>query len=312
MVPDEYVSLRKQAIHKDENGREYIFDKRGNAGQKRYLDVALKEGRPVDSVWDIRPLTSSSSERLGYPTQKPRALLERIIKTSSNEGDLVLDAYCGCGTTVMVAEKLGRPWIGIDITYQSIGLICQVLEDTYGTSVLQNINLGGIPRDVDSARALANKKDDRVRKEFEKWAVLTYSNNRAVINPKKGADRGIDGMAYFLPRFNLDTPERYVFQVKSGAVHRNDIAAFNHDRERERAQLGAFITLEEPTSSMRMEAREAGFYYHETLERRLDRVQIVTVKEIIEQERRIEVPLNYRTLRAGAFDSSSAQQMGLF
>ncbi|MFM6276742.1 MAG: DNA methyltransferase, partial [Dolichospermum sp.] len=114
------------------------------------------------------------------------ALLERIIQTSSNEGDIILDAYCGCGTTVAVSQKLNRQWIGIDITYQSISLILKRLEDTFGKAVLETINISGIPKDMKSAEALALKKDDRTRKEFEKWAVLTYSNNRAVINPKKG------------------------------------------------------------------------------------------------------------------------------
>ena len=105
---EEYIARRKQAIHVDDDGREYIYDIRGADGAKRYLDIALKEGQPIDSVWDISPLTSSSKERMGYPTQKPEALLERIIKASSNPGDVVLDAYCGCGTTVAVADRLDR------------------------------------------------------------------------------------------------------------------------------------------------------------------------------------------------------------
>src|SRR3990172_5280036 len=120
---EEYIALRKQAIHKDKSGREYIFDPRGSAGQRRYLDVAMAEGHPIDSVWEIRPLTSSAKERLGYPTQKPVALLERIVKASSNPGDLVLDAFCGCGTTMEAAERLGRRWIGIDISHTAIRVV---------------------------------------------------------------------------------------------------------------------------------------------------------------------------------------------
>jgi DNA modification methylase len=163
---------------------------------KRYLDEM--QGIPLQDLWnDISPISSQARERLGYPTQKPEALLERIIKASSNKGDVILDAYCGCGTTIAVAERLERNWIGIDITYQSISLMLKRLEDSFGKNVLDKIELNGIPKDLESAKALATKPDDRTRKEFEKWAVLTYSNNRAVINDKKGADKGVDAIAYF-------------------------------------------------------------------------------------------------------------------
>lgn len=186
----------------------------------RYLDEM--PGVPLQNNWeDISPLTAGARERLGYPTQKPEALLERIIKTSSNEGDVVLDAFCGCGTTVAVSQRLHRQWIGIDITYQSISLILKRLEDAFGVEVLENITLNGIPKDIESAQALALKKDDRTRKEFEKWAILTYSNNRATINQKKGADKGIDGIAYF--KKNADETEKVILQVKSGNVKSGDI-----------------------------------------------------------------------------------------
>ena len=147
----------------------------------------------MDDVWDISRVPPIKQL---YPTEKPTALLERIIKASTNEGDLVLDAYCGCGTTIVAAENLKRQWIGIDITYQSISLILRRLEQQYGKPILDSITLNGIPQDMDSARALMLKRDDRLRKEFEKWAVLTYTNNRAIINDKKGSDKGIDGTAY--------------------------------------------------------------------------------------------------------------------
>ena len=185
------------------------WSKTGTPYLKRFLD--LQKGVTMPSVWDdIPPINSQAAERLGYPTQKPEALLERIIRASTNEGDVVLDAYCGCGTTVAVAERLKRKWIGIDITYQSIALILKRLQDQHGKEVLENVKLNGIPQDMDSAVALANKKDDRTRKEFEKWAVLTYSNNRAVINDKKGGDGGIDGAAYFLTA--KDENAKMVFQ----------------------------------------------------------------------------------------------------
>ncbi len=165
------------------------YTKTGTPEYLRYLDEM--PGTPLGDVWnDIPPINPRAAERLGYPTQKPEALLERIIKASSNERDVVLDAYCGCGTTVAVAQRLGRQWIGIDITYQSISLILKRLQDKYTDSgqwpaIEDNILLDGVPRDIASARALANRKDDKTRKEFEKWAVLTFSANQARINEKK-------------------------------------------------------------------------------------------------------------------------------
>jgi hypothetical protein len=155
---------------------------------------------------------------------------------------VILDAYCGCGTTIDAAQKLKRKWIGIDITYQSIAVVLKRLEDTYGKKLLDDIALNGIPKDMKSARALANKKDDRLRKEFEKWAVLTYTNNRAVINDKKGADAGIDGRAYF--KVGKKDNAKIVFQVKSGGVSRKDIAMLRGDMEKENAALAVLITLE--------------------------------------------------------------------
>jgi len=265
-------------------------------------------GAPMRDVWDIGIISPTAKERLGYPTQKPEALLERIIKASSNEGDLILDAYCGCGTSIAVAERLKRNWIGIDITYQSISLVLRRLEDTFGNALLQDIKLDGIPQDIESAIALANRKDDRLRKEFEKWAVLTYSNNRAVINTKKGADKGIDGTAYFaLPHENTG---RIVFQVKSGKVNRSTIATLRGDMEREQAAMGILITLEEPSKPMNEEAKTAGIFRHELMNRNYDRIQIITVKEIVEEYKRLEMPLSFEVVRK-AEAKNRAQQMEL-
>jgi site-specific DNA-methyltransferase (adenine-specific) len=223
-------------------------------------------------------------------------LLERIIQASSNEGDVVLDAYCGCGTTIAVAQRFKRNWIGMDITYQSIALILRRLEKTFGTDVLKEITLNGIPRDMDSARALALKKDDRVRKEFEKWALLTYSSNRAIINDKKGADGGIDGVAYF--QTGSSDNAKIVFQVKSGNVGRGDIAKLNSDRQREGAEMGIFITLQDPTGPMNAEARAVGVYNHPLMGRNYDTIQIVTIKEIVEQNKRLDIAMNVEVVKA--------------
>ncbi len=264
-------------------------------GRKVFLDE--KQGKPIGSVWaDIERIGNTASERLGYPTQKPESLLERIIAASSNEGDVVLDAYCGCGTTVAVAERLKRKWIGIDITYQSIALILRRLEAQYGKGVLDTLTLNGVPRDMEAANALAHKKDDRVRKEFEKWAVLTYSHNRALINDKKGGDGGIDGMAYFLT--GKDDNAKIVFQVKSGNVGRGDIAKLNNDRQRVGAELAVFLTLQDATRGMRDEASAAGFYAHPLMGKTYPRILIVTIAEMLEAGSRLDIPMSLEVLKS--------------
>jgi len=257
---------------------------------KYYLDQ--NKGVPLSDFWDdIDVINSMGLEALGYPTQKPETLLERIIKASSNEGDTVLDAYCGCGTSVAVAQRLNRRWIGIDITYQSIALILKRLEDRQPDKwpeIEANILLDGVPRDIESARALANRKDDKTRKEFEKWAVLTYSKNQARINEKKGADAGIDGVAYFL--IDKDTNGKAIFQVKSGGANRSTLATLNSDRQREKAEFGILITMDAPTKAMRDEIAAAGKYKHPMLNREDDRIQVITVVEIL-AGKRLDLPM---------------------
>jgi site-specific DNA-methyltransferase (adenine-specific) len=248
-------------------------------------------------VWDISYINSQSKERMGYPTQKPEELLERIIKASSNPGDVVLDAYCGCGTTVAVADRLDRQWIGIDITYHSIGLILKRLADANGGQLPADIVVDGIPQDIESARALANRNDDRVRKEFEKWAVLTYTNNRAVINQKKGADQGIDGIVYFAT--GPGETSRMIIQVKSGGANRGTIATIKGDMQREKAEIATLITMDEPTKPMILEAKSVGVYEHALMGRSYDRIRIVTVREMIEQGARIDLPLSYDAVKPG-------------
>ncbi len=271
------------------------FTKNGGIRLKRYLEGI--KGVALQCLWeDIPPINSQARERLGYPTQKPEALLERIVKASSNEGDVVLDAYCGCGTTVAVSQRLDRQWIGIDITYQSISLILKRLEDSFGKGVLETIAINGIPKDMASAKALALKKDDRTRKEFEKWAVLTYSNNRATINQKKGADKGIDGIAYFTG--DRDEPEKVILQVKSGKVNSSDIRDLQGTMTRENAVLGVFITLNKPTKDMNQEAKEAGIYQSRFMSQPTDKIRIVTIQEIIEDQKRLDIRLSLEVLKS--------------
>lgn len=264
------------------------------------------KGKHPEDWWPIQPLMpSDQTERLGYPAQKPEKLLEPIIKASSNPGDVVLDAYCGCGTTIAVAQRLNRRWIGMDITYQSISLILRRLESGHGKDVVDSVTLNGIPSDMESAVALAHKKDDRLRKEFEKWAVLTYTNNRAVIKDKKGADQGIDGTAYFLTSKNENA--KIIFQVKSGGVERSDIATMRGDMQREQAEMAILITMEKPTRAMITEAKATGQFHHESMGRNYDRIQMVTIEEIVEQKKRLDIPMSLEVLRAAQREADGKQ-----
>lgn len=279
-------------------------------GRKVFLDEKL--GKPVSSLWtDVPRIGNTAAERLGYPTQKPEALLERIINASSNEGDTVLDAYCGCGTTVAVAQRLNRRWIGIDITYQSISLILKRLQDKYPdrwTAIEANIQLDGVPRDYHSAVALANRKDDKTRKEFEKWAVLTYSNNQARINDKKGADKGIDGIAFFM--VDANTHGKAIFQVKSGGANRATLATLNSDRQREKAEFGILITMDAPTKSMLQEVQAAGKYKHPMLNREDDRIQIVTIQELLDGKR-LDLPMSRAVVKSAEAVGDADKQQSL-
>ena len=249
---------------------------------KRYLDEM--PGVPLQDVWtDIEPIGAKAKERLGYPTQKPEALLERIILASSNEGDVVLDPFCGCGTAVTVAEKLNRQWIGIDITHLAVALMKSRLKTAFGIVPGKDYEVVGEPVDVGSARALAEQD----RYQFQFWAMsLLEAFPREQF--KRGADRGIDGLVYFIdgPR---RTTNKAVVQVKSGKVSSPHIRDLKGTVEREKAAMGLFITLEEPTRDMRTEAVSAGFYRSDVWQTDYPKIQIRTVGELL-QGRGFEVP----------------------
>ena len=279
----------------DATGRKYQEKTDRKTG--RVYRYQLDEGKIAEDYWtDIETLNREDKERTGYPTQKPEALLERIIRTSSNEGDLVLDAYCGCGTTLAVAQRLKRRWVGMDIAYQAISLALKRLEDSFGRSVLESVSLRGIPVDMDSALALANKKDECLPNEFEKWALLTYTNNHAIISDRKTNDSGIDGAACFLT--SARDSARIIFHVKSGAGKRADVADLRDRLEREQAMIAVLITLEKPTPAMIEDAKAAGLYRQEETGRDQDRIQLITIKEILEQDKRLEVPTAIELLKA--------------
>ena len=231
-------------------------------------------------VWELSYVGSTSPERLGYPTQKPEALLERIISASSNEGDLVLDPFCGCGTTIAVAERLKRRWIGIDITHLAITLMKHRLEDTFHSELVP-YEVVGDPKDLESARALAKESEHEGRYQFEWWA-LGLVDARPAQDKKKGADRGIDGYINFFDD-NTGKAKTIIVQVKSGHVNRSYIATLKGDMEREKAPIGILITLEEPTKPMLEEAVTAGFYEPEHFPgHQYPRIQILTIKELLD------------------------------
>ena len=262
----------------DSEGRIY-YTRNGIPRMKRYLDEA--KGNPVQDVWtDVQSLRSWHTERLGYPTQKPEALLERIINASSDEGDVVLDPFCGCGTAIAVAERLNRRWIGIDITHLAISLMKSRLRDTFGPD-LSDYDVIGVPQDVESARALAVESEHDGRYQFEYWA-LGLVDARPSNRGRRGADSGIDGYINFFDD-NSGKAKRIIVQVKSGHVSVPQIRDLNGVLERENAQIGLFITLNPPTRPMVQEAASAGIYTPEHYpDHRYPRLQILTVEDLLD------------------------------
>jgi DNA modification methylase len=246
---------------------------------KRYLDEM--SGGVMTTVWtDIPPINSQAQERLGYPTQKPVALLERIIQASSNPGDIVLDPFCGCGTAVYAAQKLGRPWIGIDITHLAISLVEKRLRDAF-TSLTFEVH--GTPKDLEGARDLA----ERDKYQFQWWAC-SLVNAQPYGGKKKGADSGIDGLIYIQDEIYGD-PKRIVVSVKGGAnVSVAMVRDLAHVIDREKAAIGLFITLAEPTAPMRKEAAKAGFYECPHNKKQYPKLQLLTIKGLLEGRERAE------------------------
>jgi len=220
---------------------------------KRFLDEV--PGIAIGDTWDdIAPINSQAQERLGYPTQKPEALLERIIEASSDEGDLVLDPFCGCGTAIAVAHRLKRRWAGIDITHLAVNLMKHRLLSTFGEGVKAEYDVVGEPVDVSGAHQLA--ADDPY--QFQWWALGLVGARP--VEQKKGADKGVDGRIYFHEGDPTDV-KQIILSVKAGAnLHRNMVHELRGVVEREGAQMGVLLTMEAPTKPMREEAASAGFY----------------------------------------------------
>jgi len=272
----------------DSEGRIWYPDSKSKRPQlKRYLEQS--SGVLMGNVWtDIFPINSQAQERLGYPTQKPEALLERILKASSNEGDVVLDPFCGCGTTVQVAQRLNRRWIGIDITHLAIGLIKTRLDDAFGHDIRKTYTVIGEPTDVAGARQLAEEN----KYQFQYWALglCGARPNEAI---KKGADRGIDGRLYFHDD-NSGASKQIIFSVKGGQnIGVSEVRDLIGVLQREKAEIGVYISFEEPTKPMQREAAEAGFYTSADGSK-YPRLQLLSIKDLLEGNKRVERPLHVR------------------
>lgn len=271
MLRDKIEALdRDERITWSKNGRPYL---------KRYLHE--QDGTPISSIIiDVPPLSGAAAERLGYPTQKPVALLERIIKASSNPGDVVLDAFCGCGTTISAAQALGRTWIGIDITHLAINLIKNRLKDSFGESA--TFKVIGEPVSVQDAERLAESDPY----QFQWWALGLVGARP--VEQKKGADKGIDGRIIFQGD-KKGTFESIIISVKAGhtgAAHVRDLKGV---LEREKASIGVLISMEHPTKPMLTEAVTAGFYESVFWGRKYPKIQLLTVEELL-AGKKLEMP----------------------
>ena len=257
-------------IHRTKTGsiriKYFLRDKEGKVAE----DVLVG-----DTWFDIPDAMHIGKERLGYPTQKPQALLERIIEASSNEGDVVLDPFCGCGTAVAAAENLKRRWMGIDVTHLAVALMKSRLRTAFDLHPGTDYEVVGEPTDVGGARALAEQD----RYQFQYWA-MSLLEAQPQEDRRRGADRGIDGVVHFIDGPRRST-HKAIVQVKSGKVSSPHVRDLKGTVEREKAELGLFITLEEPTRDMRAEAASAGFYHSDIWQRDYPRMQIRTVAELL-------------------------------
>lgn len=278
----------------DSRGRKFQIRGRGGTYTgKQGLDIRLEKTHPelvyrdyLDKSpgvpprdWMVIPVINrAAKERLGYPTQKPEALLEKIILASSRKGDVVLDPFCGCGTTIAVAHRLKRRWIGIDVTHLAINLIKWRMKSMFALKPNEDYRVIGEPEDLSGARELAQQN----RYQFQWWA-LSLINARPYGDKKRGADTGIDGYLYFFEdmKKNKIVTKRAIVQVKSGKVSVKDIRDLGHVVQRENAEIGILLTLEKPTDPMKKEAMNSGFYQSSNFDKKFPRLQIYTIEQLL-------------------------------
>ncbi|MFF8032464.1 DNA methyltransferase [Streptomyces sp. NPDC016626] len=244
--------------------------------QKYYLDEG--KGVELQSLWaDIDALNSQAAERLGYPTQKPLVLLERIIEASSNPGDVVLDPFCGCGTTIDAAQNLGRKWIGIDVTTLAVDLIDARLRHTYTESIQDSYEILGIPKDLGGAQALFNRSPF----EFERWCVMLVDGQP---NEKQVGDKGIDGIIR-VPIDAKGNSHRAIVSVKGGTTNPSHVRDLIGTVESQKAAMGVFICLKKPTKAMVDAANHSGVYTYPVNGQNYPKVQIITVEDLLKGKR---------------------------
>ena len=271
------VERKKQGVlHRFKRGEEPVLV------SNRELQA---EGVAENDVWQIPFVAPSAKERLGYPTQKPEALLEQIIKASSNKGDIVLDPFCGCGTTVAVAQKLNRRWIGIDITHLAVALIRHRLEDMFGEKIRKTYEVIGEPVSLPDAKTLAESDPY----QFQWWALGLVGARP--VEQKKGADKGIDGRLYFHdePDSSKAKTKQILLSVKAGHTGRAHVGELRGVIEREHAEIGVFICMQKATKPMRTETASAGFYKSPWQKEPYPRLQILTIEELL-NGKRIDCP----------------------
>lgn len=258
-----------------QEGRLYFPKGGGTPCYKRYLDEM--PGVPMQNDWDdIKP--ASGSEYLGYPTQKPIVLLERIIRASSNPGDVVLDPFCGCGTAVHAAQKLGRKWIGIDITHLAIALISKRLRDAFSDI---DFRVEGTPQDVEAARYLAEHNGLEGRYQFQYWAVSLVGGIPAN-DKKKGADSGSDGFIWAYDSPYAKKPYKINISVKSGKIPANHIRELGGMLGKNGVEICLLLTLEKPSKTMLKDALSYGYYEYPDGVRKFPRVQILTIQDLFD------------------------------
>jgi DNA modification methylase len=274
---NQYWGVSEETMKRLEAEGRLYYSKTGLARLINYLDQM--PGRLAQDVWtDIPPIGAQAAERLGYPTQKPVALMERILNAFSNTGDLVLDPFCGCGTTVDAAQKLGRNWIGIDITYLSVDLIEKRLEHIYGHDIRETYEVLGIPRDRAAALALFSRSPF----DFERWAVSLVSGQP---NQKQVGDKGIDGVARF-PLDGKGAVGRVLVSVKGGKqLNPAMVRDLGGTVWTQKAEMGVLITNTPPTRGMIDEANHAGTYQHPHYAQAFPRIQLITVDELLSGKR---------------------------
>lgn len=259
-----------------DNADRIYWTSKGTPRLKFYLEDA--GGMPLADIWsDIRPLNSQAAERLGYPTQKPLALMERIIEASSKPGDVILDPFCGCGTTVDAAQKLGRRWIGIDITYISIDLITKRLQHTHGDAIRSTFETHGIPSDLAAAQAMFN----RDAFEFERWAVTLVA---AQPNQKQVGDKGIDGVGRFLldAKGKAGNVGRTLISVKGGkSLNPSMVRDLDGTLNAQKAEMGILVTLAPATKGVQDAIDHGGLYTHPANGQIFPRLQHVTISDLL-------------------------------